>query len=125
MNMGVRREHRRLKLSTGDIYLETKKAKFEPIHPVHKTQASDPFLSYKESCTTAHTQINYPHSGQSNAQKPLTSNAGFDPSRAGPTDINCSPNCAPIPSLATTSRVTSFAYFGLDAARVMQHGCGG
>jgi hypothetical protein len=79
MNVGARREHRRLKLSSGDIYLENRKAKFEPIHPVHKTQASDPFLSYKESCNHPDMQTSCPPSRPSNALIPSNSSAAFDP----------------------------------------------
>ena len=42
--------HRKLKLSVGDIYLDTRKAKMQPIKLPSKPQQSDPFINYKESC---------------------------------------------------------------------------
>lgn len=45
-------QHKKLKLSVGDIYLDSRKAKIEPTKPSpakrhHRPQVSDPFLSYK------------------------------------------------------------------------------
>jgi len=42
--------HRILKLSVGDIYLDSRKAKRQPIKLPQKVQQSDPFINYKESC---------------------------------------------------------------------------
>lgn len=42
--------HRKLKLSVGDICIDSRKPKLDTNKHIHKPQASDPFLSYKESC---------------------------------------------------------------------------
>lgn len=42
--------HRKLKLSVGDICIDSRKPKLDSNKHTHKPQASDPFLSYKESC---------------------------------------------------------------------------
>lgn len=39
--------HRKLKLSVGDIYIDTRKAKMQPIKLPQKVQQSDPFINYK------------------------------------------------------------------------------
>ena len=51
MNPRPRQNHRKLKLSVGDIYLDSRRAKIEPGKQLPRGQASDPFVSYKESCT--------------------------------------------------------------------------
>lgn len=42
--------HRKLKLSIGETYLDTRKAKMQPLKLLSKPQQSDPFIKYKESC---------------------------------------------------------------------------
>jgi len=42
--------HRKLKLSIGDIYLYTRKAKMQPLKLPKNLQLSEPFINYKESC---------------------------------------------------------------------------
>jgi hypothetical protein len=124
MNIQGRRDHRRLKLSVGDIYLETRKAKFEPIHPVHKTQASDPFLSYKESCKLKSIQTNSPPSDPSSETIQMISKNDFGHCKADRTGTRCNQNCVQKRLLAMTSRVISFEYFRRDAERAVQHVAG-
>ena len=51
MNSRPRVNHRKLKLSVGDIYLDSRKAKKEPSQRIiSNSKPSDQFLSYKESC---------------------------------------------------------------------------
>jgi len=52
MNAKAYYPHRKFKLSVGDIYLDTRKAKLQPPKAAQKPQQSDPFISYKESCTS-------------------------------------------------------------------------
>ena len=47
MNAKAYYPHRKLKLSVGDIYLDARKAKIQPIKLPQKLQQSDPFISYK------------------------------------------------------------------------------
>ena len=42
--------NRKLKFSIGNIYLDTRKAKMQPLRLPSKQQQSDPFINYKESC---------------------------------------------------------------------------
>jgi hypothetical protein len=42
--------HRKLKLSIGDIYLDTHKAKMQPLKLSNKPQQSESFMNYKECC---------------------------------------------------------------------------
>jgi hypothetical protein len=62
MNTRAHLHHRKLKLSVGDIYLDSKKAKLEPSKGAHKSTISDPFISYKESCSPVSTQARSPSS---------------------------------------------------------------
>lgn len=55
MNVKGYYPHRKLKLSVGDIYLDGRKARIQPIKVTQKPQHSDPFISYKESCNPTNT----------------------------------------------------------------------
>ena len=92
MNVRPHVNRRKLKLSVGDIYLDSRKAKPD-IKPTHKKLVSDPFLSYKESCSLLPSQGPSQSSATTKSLSPSNSNGGCVRWTADRTGTNWARRC--------------------------------
>lgn len=76
MNVRPHVNRRKLKLSVGDIYLDSRKDKPD-IKSTHKKLVSDPFLSYKESCSLLPSQVPSQSSAHTKSLSQLNLSGGY------------------------------------------------